>query len=170
MAWLSDEDDTPVTLGCTLQKVRHAISKNRHGTQGEEAMRTKKKEKKEQFKPFENLLRIRLAELTAHLDQLRKEIIIEDEVDDEASQAYRNNNREFLMTTMEREIRNVAEIEQALQRIAKDQYGVCVTCETPIPDKRLNAIPWTRLCVDCAGGGINRKLTPHLGHPLLDSR
>jgi DnaK suppressor protein len=133
-------------------------------------MRTKKKEKLEKFKPFENLLRARLAELTAHLDQLRQEIVVDDDVDDEATQAYRSNNREFVMTTMEREIRNVAEIEQALERIAKNEYGVCVTCETPIPDKRLNAIPWTRLCVDCAGGGINRRVPARFGSPLLDSR
>ena len=133
-------------------------------------MRTKTKEKQQRFQPFENLLRARLAELTAHVDQLRQEIVIDDEVDDEATQAYRSNNREFVMTTMEREIRNISEIEQALERIAKNEYGVCVTCETPIPDKRLHAIPWTRLCVDCAGGGINRKMAARLGSPILDSR
>jgi DnaK suppressor protein len=140
------------------------------GLQCEESMRTKKKEKLQKFQPFENLLRARLAELTAHLDQLRQEIVIDDEVDDEVTQAYRSNNREFVMTTMEREVRNVAEIEQALERIAKGEYGVCVTCETPIPDKRLHAIPWTRLCVDCAGGGINRRAPAHFGSPLMDSR
>ena len=133
-------------------------------------MRTKKKEEQQQrFQPFEALLRARLEELTAHLDQLRREIMIDDEVDDEATQAYRSNNREFVMTTMEREIRNVSEIEQALARIAKNEYGVCVTCEIPIPDKRLQAIPWTRLCVDCAGGGINRNLA-RFGNPVLNPR
>jgi DnaK suppressor protein len=140
------------------------------GLQCEEAMRTKKREKQQKFEPFENLLRTRLAELTAHLDQLRREIVIDDEVDDEVQQAYRSNNREFVMTTMEREIRNVSEIEQALDRIAKNEYGVCVTCETAIPEKRLHAIPWTRLCVDCAGGGIKRNVTARFGNPLLDSR
>jgi DnaK suppressor protein len=120
-------------------------------------MRTKKKEKQsDRLKVFENLLRSKLAELTNHVDQLRRELVIDDEVDDEAMQAFRSNNREFVTTTMEREIRNISEIEQALERIAKKEYGVCVTCETTIPDKRLQAIPWTRLCVGCAGGGINR--------------
>jgi DnaK suppressor protein len=133
-------------------------------------MRNKKKEKQQRFQPFENLLRAKLAELTVHVDQLRQEIVIDDEVDDEATQAYRSNNREFVMTTMEREIRNISEIEQALERIAKNEYGVCVTCETPIPDKRLHAIPWTRLCVDCAGGGISRNMAARFGNPILDSR
>ena len=109
-----------------------------------------------QTKIFENLLRSRLAELKNHLDLLRKEMIIEDEVDDEAMQASRNGNREFAIITMDREIRNITEIEQALARIAHNEYGVCVTCENPIPNNRLQAIPWTRQCVDCAGGGINR--------------
>ena len=82
-------------------------------------MRTKKQDKHQRSKPFENLLRTRLAELTAHLDQLRKEIVIDDEVDDEATQAYRSNNREFIMTTMEREIRNVSEIES----VSSGGYG-----------------------------------------------
>jgi DnaK suppressor protein len=170
MACLLDGGDTSVALGYAFMNARCAIARQTSGLQGEEAMRTKKKDQQKRFQPFENLLRIRLAELTAHLDQLRKDIVIDDEVDDEATQAYRSNNREFLMTTMEREIRNVAEIEQALQRIAKQEYGVCVTCETPIPDKRLHAIPWTRVCVDCAGGGINRKPAPRLGNPVFDSR
>lgn len=133
-------------------------------------MRTQKKDKQHKFQQFEALLRARLAELTAHLDQLRQEIVVDDEVDDEATQAYRSNNREFVMTTMEREIRNVSEIEQALERIAKDEYGVCVTCEAQIPDKRLHAIPWTRLCVDCAGGGISRNVAARLGSPLFNPR
>ena len=120
-------------------------------------MHTKNRERKsKKLKIFESLLRSRLTELRTHLDQLRQEIVVDDEVDDEAMQASRNRNREFVMTTMEREIQNISEIEQALERIAKNEYGVCVTCEEAIPENRLQAIPWTRLCVDCAGGGIKR--------------
>jgi RNA polymerase-binding protein DksA len=122
-----------------------------------------------QTKIFENLLRSRLAELKNHLDLLRKEMIIEDEVDDEAMQASRNGNREFAIITMDREIRNITEIEQALARIAHNEYGVCVTCENPIPNNRLQAIPWTRQCVDCAGGGINRTRQRLFGQPAFRS-
>jgi len=133
-------------------------------------MQTKKKEKQSnRLKTFEDLLRSRLAELASHVDQLRRDLIIDDEVDDEAMQAFRNNNREFVTSTMEREIRNMSEIEQALERIAKKEYGICVTCDTTIPDKRLQAIPWTRLCVDCAGGGINRKRDRAAWQPAFGS-
>ncbi|MGC1618867.1 MAG: TraR/DksA family transcriptional regulator [Candidatus Acidiferrum sp.] len=122
-----------------------------------------------QKKTFEDLLRSKLAELKSHLDLLRKEIIVEDEVDDEVMQASRSGNRELAILTMDREIRNISEIEQALQRITRSEYGICITCEKTIPNNRLNAIPWTRQCVDCAGGGINRRQGPTFGQPAFGS-
>ena len=122
-----------------------------------------------QTKALEEQLRSRLAELKNHLDLLRKEMIVEDEVDDEAMQASRNGNREFAIITMDREIRNISEIKRALERIAHNEYGVCVTCEKTIPNNRLQAIPWTRQCVDCAGGGIDRTRQGFLGQPALRS-
>lgn len=133
-------------------------------------MQTKKRESQsKRVKSFESLLRCRLEELRNHVDQLRREMVVEDEVDDEATQAFRSHNREFVMTTMEREIRNISEIEQSLERIAKKEYGVCVRCENTIPDNRLKAIPWTRLCVDCAGGGIERNNERTLRQPAFGS-
>ena len=56
----------------------------------EEAMPTTKNSKQlKQTKALEDQLRSRLAELKSHLDLLRKEMIIEDDVDDEAMQASR---------------------------------------------------------------------------------
>jgi DnaK suppressor protein len=40
-------------------------------------------------------------------------------------------------------------IEEALERIQKGTYGVCRDCGEPIAEPRLNAIPWTRVCIVC---------------------
>ena len=40
-------------------------------------------------------------------------------------------------------------IEEALDRLKSGDYGFCLSCEEPIPPKRLNAIPWARYCVTC---------------------
>lgn len=40
-------------------------------------------------------------------------------------------------------------IEEALDRLQSGDYGVCLACEEPIPDKRLRALPWARYCVTC---------------------
>jgi DnaK suppressor protein len=133
-------------------------------------MQTKQNERQsKRLKVFENQLRARLLELGDHLEQLRREMLIEDDIDDEATHAFRNSNREFVMAVMERETRNISDIEQALKRIARNEYGVCIRCEESIPDNRLRAIPWTRLCVDCAGGGISRRQDPTLGQPVFGS-
>ena len=40
-------------------------------------------------------------------------------------------------------------IEEALDRLKSGDYGICLSCEEPIPDKRLRALPWARYCVTC---------------------
>jgi|ERR1035438_5168245 DnaK suppressor protein len=108
------------------------------------------------LKTLEQELRTRLTGLTNHVAKLREEMLVEDDVDDEATQAFRSSSRDLIMLTLEREIRNISEIEQALERIKEHQYGVCVSCDEAIPNNRMRAIPWTRMCVDCAGGGMNK--------------
>lgn len=41
------------------------------------------------------------------------------------------------------------EVEQALKRIEDGTYGICTNCGRPIPEKRLEALPWASLCLDC---------------------
>ena len=43
----------------------------------------------------------------------------------------------------------LAEVQQALARIDNGTYGICSNCGQPIPEKRLEAIPWATLCVTC---------------------
>ncbi len=131
-------------------------------------MRTKKKgSPANKFEAIEKSLRSKLAELRNHVDQLRRDMTTQNEIDDEVSQAFQNRNREFIMATIERETQNISEIERAFERIAKNEYGICVNCETTIPENRLRAIPWTRRCVDCAGGGIDRNVNRTIGRPAL---
>ena len=40
-------------------------------------------------------------------------------------------------------------IEEAMHRIDQGTYGVCVECENEIAPARLEAVPWTRVCIDC---------------------
>jgi RNA polymerase-binding protein DksA len=42
------------------------------------------------------------------------------------------------------------EIDAALQRIEDGTYGVCEACGKQIEEERLEAIPWTRLCIEDA--------------------
>jgi DnaK suppressor protein len=41
-------------------------------------------------------------------------------------------------------------IDLALNKLVLGEYGVCESCGDDIALKRLEALPWARLCVDCA--------------------
>ncbi len=40
-------------------------------------------------------------------------------------------------------------IEEAMGRMDQGVFGVCQVCKKPISEARLNAVPWTRLCLTC---------------------
>jgi DnaK suppressor protein len=92
-------------------------------------------------------------ELSARLSERMNEVHIDREPDDEAALASESSTKEMAVATLERERRTLAEIEAALVRIRKGEYGLCASCGEPIPDARLKALPWARVCVRCAERG-----------------
>jgi len=58
-----------------------------------------------------------------------------------------------------RERHQLDEILAALNRLEAGTYGACETCSRAIPLSRLRAVPSTRHCVDCQGGGERRATT-----------
>ena len=40
-------------------------------------------------------------------------------------------------------------VEEALDRLDAGDYGICLSCDEPIAEKRLRALPWARYCVVC---------------------
>src|SRR2546428_10362502 len=40
-------------------------------------------------------------------------------------------------------------IDEAIHRIEQGTYGICMECENEIAPARLDAVPWTRVCIDC---------------------
>ena len=45
--------------------------------------------------------------------------------------------------------RTIEEIDAALARLDAGTYGACVDCTEPIPDGRLEILPYTARCVRC---------------------
>lgn len=58
------------------------------------------------------------------------------------------------LANVNRESEQLARIDDALRRLRDDpeKFGVCAECGQPIEAKRMELIPWTRLCSDCATG------------------
>jgi RNA polymerase-binding protein DksA len=61
-----------------------------------------------------------------------------------------NFEQEFTLSLLENEEQQLQEIGAALERINQGRFGVCEGCEKPIPKARLDALPFTRYCVECA--------------------
>ncbi|MGH1477220.1 MAG: TraR/DksA family transcriptional regulator [Geminicoccales bacterium] len=53
--------------------------------------------------------------------------------------------------TERRRQQELTRIDQALKRLADDEYGECLECGKPIAQKRLTFDPSVALCIDCAG-------------------
>jgi DnaK suppressor protein len=47
------------------------------------------------------------------------------------------------------ELVKLRKITAALERLRSGEFGICQSCEEPIPRKRLLAIPWAEHCVPC---------------------
>ena len=109
---------------------------------------------------FRGLLLERREAVTAALDNLHRENSgsLEEETGELVSGSADQHMADTATETVEREIGNTLEehderlliaIDAALGRIQNDTYGKCVNCGAPIPEGRLEAMPWATLCIDC---------------------
>ena len=68
---------------------------------------------------------------------------------DLADQASGNNEVHIQLKLKQTDAKILQAIEEALVRIEKGTYGICRDCGEPIAPARLEAIPWTRVCIAC---------------------
>lgn len=68
---------------------------------------------------------------------------------DMADQAAGNNEVHIQLRLKQTDAKILQAIEEALYRLEKGVYGLCRDCGDPIAPARLEAIPWTRVCISC---------------------
>lgn len=68
---------------------------------------------------------------------------------DMADQASGTNEVEIQLKLKQTDAKILQAIEEALYRLEKGVYGLCRDCGDPIAAARLEAIPWTRVCITC---------------------
>ena len=68
---------------------------------------------------------------------------------DMADQASGTNEVHIHLKLKQTDANILQAIEEALGRIEDGSYGTCRDCGEPIAEARLNAIPWTRVCIAC---------------------
>lgn len=80
---------------------------------------------------------------------------IGDEIDQSVAQLEEYN----ILITQERMRNQLLEIEFALARIEKNDFGICEETNEPIEKQRLLTIPWTRLSIE--GAEIRERYKKH---------
>jgi len=72
-----------------------------------------------------------------------------DGAEDYIDYAVSSYDRDFSLSLSEMERTQIRMIEDALRRMDRGEYGDCLQCGEPIPEKRLEVEPWARHCVRC---------------------
>ncbi len=96
------------------------------------------------------------------LIQLREEIISEIEKNrkmhasdtitdlvDDIDLASEYQTRQFDLLLNERDRQKLDQIQIALDKIDSGDYGLCEECGDEISEQRLNALPFSTLCIEC---------------------
>lgn len=73
----------------------------------------------------------------------------QDSAQDIADRAASSYTKEFLFSQSNNDRQLLQMVETALQRIREGTFGECVSCGNEINAKRLEAVPWTRYCIEC---------------------
>ncbi len=94
------------------------------------------------------------AQLLAKADEIRGgmqagEALSGERMADPDDQAVRSHEEWIFLNRNSIDTMLLREIQESLGRIDARTYGLCLECEEPISQKRLQAIPWARHCVDC---------------------
>jgi DnaK suppressor protein len=103
-----------------------------------------------------------LAQMREHLQEMKDKLLAEmesqlkaeregnkDEGLDTYDLASEERDREINFILSDRERLKLRQINEALERLADNTYGICDACGLEIAEERLSAMPFTRLCRDC---------------------
>jgi DnaK suppressor protein len=119
--------------------------------QGPEAASTEVPMKKERLAHFKKRLIEKQRQLA---DEVGKTALYgkdqeDDSIKDLGDQANTAYTREFFFELGNGDRRLLRDVVSALQKIDDGSFGACERCGEPIADRRLDALPFARYCIDC---------------------
>jgi RNA polymerase-binding transcription factor DksA len=105
-----------------------------------------------EYEEIARKLKLRRAELELRLHKIEQDIRRPYARNSE-EQALEQEEEDVLETLDERILAELKQIADALSRIERKEYGICVVCDGEIPIERLEALPYTDRCTACAAEG-----------------
>ena len=81
---------------------------------------------------------------------------------DELDRTQDASDRDYAMSSLERNSDRLREVRSALRRMESGTFGICSACEENINPKRLVAIPWAPFCIVCQEAADREQAEPTL--------
>ncbi len=102
----------------------------------------------------EHFKRLLLSELQRHAKHISEEQsqaldVANDDAKESSDLALRDVIQELALKLGDRDSQMVADIDQALMRMREGSYGICIRCNQPIDERRLEAMPTARYDAAC---------------------
>jgi RNA polymerase-binding transcription factor len=106
---------------------------------------------KKDIQDYKKKLVARRNEIVQKLSEFRNESkeVETDIAQDVADKAESSYTKEFLLSLSDTEREQLFQIDAALKRIERKEFGNCQMCQKEVNKKRLNALPWTPYCIEC---------------------
>jgi DnaK suppressor protein len=106
---------------------------------------------KKKLEYFKNRLETRQGELRRMVTRIEQDgrTVDEDSAQDIADRAASSYTKEFLFHQSNNDRQLLQMVEGALSRMREGEFGECISCGREIDPKRLEAVPWTRHCIEC---------------------
>lgn len=102
----------------------------------------------------EHFKQLLLSELRRHAEHIGEEQsqaleVANDDAKESSDLALRDVIQELALKLGDRDSQMVADIDQALMRMREGSYGICIRCNQPIDERRLEAMPTARYDAAC---------------------
>ena len=112
---------------------------------------------------MEEIKRLLLEEKAALLENIREKTgnqnKLQNDIGDAIDSSVEEQDRELDLLLQDRDQARLKGIENALQRMASDDFGYCDECGENISKKRLMAVPLTSMCINCQSIEERNRLT-----------
>ena len=116
--------------------------------------------KKDELESYRTVLQNIRARLRGDLDQMTDEALRRTQPDSSgnlsnvplhmADVGTENYDQEFTLSLIENEQATLEQVQDALGRVEQGTFGRCMECHEPIAKARLQALPYTKHCIQCA--------------------
>ena len=110
-------------------------------------MTTKKEERR--FAKIKKELEMKKQDLDEELSRLSQEKFSNDTVQDQGDQALTSTMESLSSSMQQSKLEEYKRIESALQKIEDGVYGICIDCDEPISEKRLQHFLNAERCLTC---------------------